>query len=95
MRARRKLGQLLAEVERATHPGKGKVASASLTSLLKQLALPRQTAMEAERIGRLPDRKPSAQAKAMLRARSTAVRNLGSGIAHLLRARSARFLSTS
>ena len=39
---------------RAVHPGKGKVASAGLTSLLARLELDRQTAMEAQRIGTLP-----------------------------------------
>jgi len=55
MKARWKLGAALAKVERATHPGKGKVASASLTSLLTRLTLDRQTAMEAQRIGTMPD----------------------------------------
>jgi hypothetical protein len=55
MRARWKLGSALAVVERATHPGKGKLASASLTSLLTRLALNRQTALEAQRIAALPD----------------------------------------
>jgi N6-adenosine-specific RNA methylase IME4 len=54
IRARWKLGRLLAQIERAKHPGKGKVASASLTSLLKQIGLDRQTAMESQRIGAMP-----------------------------------------
>jgi hypothetical protein len=55
MRARWKLGQLLAEIDRATHPGKGKVMLSGLTSLLKRLGLTRPTALAAERIGSLPD----------------------------------------
>jgi hypothetical protein len=55
MIARWKLGRALAQVERATHPGKGKVASGGLTSLLVRLALDRQTSMEAQRIGCMPD----------------------------------------
>jgi N6-adenosine-specific RNA methylase IME4 len=54
LRARWKLGHLLAKVERAKHPGKGKLASAGLTSLLAQVALDKQTALEAQRIGALP-----------------------------------------
>ena len=55
MAARWKLGGALAQAERAKHPGKGKVASASLTSLLTRITLDRQTAMEAQRIGTMPD----------------------------------------
>lgn len=55
MRARWKLGRLLAEVERATHPGKGKVALTSLTSLLAELDLTPPTALAAQRIGTLPE----------------------------------------
>jgi N6-adenosine-specific RNA methylase IME4 len=55
MRARWRLGRVLMEVERASHPGKGKVASSSLTSLLRALELTKQTAQAAQRIGSLPD----------------------------------------
>jgi N6-adenosine-specific RNA methylase IME4 len=54
LRARWRLGQLLAKVERAKAPGKGKMASASLTSLLGHLRLDKQTAVDAQRIGTLP-----------------------------------------
>jgi hypothetical protein len=55
MQARWKLGGLLAKVDRATAPGKGKMASVGLTSLLRSLELDRQTALEAQRIGALPE----------------------------------------
>jgi hypothetical protein len=58
MVSRWKMGRALAKVERATHPGKGKAASASLTSLLTRLVLDRQTAMEAQCLGALPDECP-------------------------------------
>lgn len=54
MLARWKLGRALKEVQRAVHPGKGKVALTSLTSLLMKLSLTRPTALEAQRIGALP-----------------------------------------
>ncbi len=55
LRARWKLGRLLAKAER-THPGpRGKTdKSAGLTQLLVRLELDRQTALEAQRIGTLP-----------------------------------------
>jgi N6-adenosine-specific RNA methylase IME4 len=55
MTARWKLGRALAMVERAAHPGKGKVASSGLTSLLQSLDLTKQTAQAAQRIGAMPD----------------------------------------
>lgn len=60
VRARWKLGQMLAEVERAPAPGKGKMTSTGLTSLLKRLDLTKQTAMKAQRIGALPEAKLNA-----------------------------------
>jgi hypothetical protein len=47
MRARWKLGRALKAVKRAKHPGKGKLALASLTSLLKKIGLTRPTALAA------------------------------------------------
>jgi hypothetical protein len=55
MQARWKLGGLLARVPRATHPGKGKVALTGLTSLLDKLGLTGPIALQAERIGTLPE----------------------------------------
>jgi hypothetical protein len=52
------LGQLLAEVERGAGPGRGKKVSAELTSFrqfIEQLGLDRQTALEAQRIGKMPE----------------------------------------
>jgi hypothetical protein len=51
LRARWKLGGLLAKVERGG--GRGKV-SAGLKHLLKQVALDKQTALEAQRISAMP-----------------------------------------
>jgi hypothetical protein len=58
MRARWKLGRLLAAMERAPGPGRGKKMSALLTSFrdfLGKLRLDRQTALVAQRIGALPE----------------------------------------
>lgn len=55
IRARWKFGRLLVKVERASAPGKGKMASSSLTSFLERLGTTRQTALEAQRIGTLPE----------------------------------------
>jgi hypothetical protein len=55
MAARWKLGRALAKVERATAPGKGKMALTSLTSLLQKLSLTKPIALEAQRIGCMPD----------------------------------------
>ena len=55
VRARWKVGCLLAKVERATGPGRGiKKASAGLTSLLQRLALDKQTANEARQMSHAP-----------------------------------------
>jgi N6-adenosine-specific RNA methylase IME4 len=58
MRARWKLGQLLAEIERGHGPGRGKKMLSSLTSFrdyLRQIKLTPPTALEAQRIGTLPE----------------------------------------
>jgi N6-adenosine-specific RNA methylase IME4 len=55
MWARWKLGQLLAKVDRATAPGKGKMALGSLTSFLQKIGLSKPVALEAQRIGTMPD----------------------------------------
>jgi len=55
MWARWKLGQALAGMERGKAPGKGKMASTSLTAFLARIKLTKQTAMAAQRIGTLPD----------------------------------------
>ena len=58
MRARWKLGQALANVEREAGPGRGKKISSGLKSFmtfLKSLGTTPQTAMAAQRIGTLPE----------------------------------------
>src|SRR5262245_23683804 len=58
MRGRWKLGKLLEKIDRAHGPGRGKKMSAALTSFrasLGSLTLDRQTALEAQRIGHLPE----------------------------------------
>jgi N6-adenosine-specific RNA methylase IME4 len=58
MRARWKLGRLLAEVERGAGPGRGKKVSHAGTSFrayLDELKLNKNRAQEAQRIGTLPD----------------------------------------
>lgn len=60
IRARHKLGQLLAKFLRGTGPGRGKKMSHGETSFrayLKQLELDKTRAMEAQRIGTMPDAK--------------------------------------
>jgi hypothetical protein len=60
MRARWKLGGALAQVERAP-VGRGKKALTGLTNLLGRLGLSKPTAMEAQRIGTMPDEELSAR----------------------------------
>jgi hypothetical protein len=57
MRARWKLGRLLAAVYRAPGPGRGKMSQAvtSFRSMLGKLGLDRMTAVRAQRIGALPE----------------------------------------
>jgi hypothetical protein len=58
MRARWKLGQLLAVVERGAGPGRGKKvvqAGPSFIAYLKTLDLPKTDALRAQRIGLLPE----------------------------------------
>ena len=58
MRARHKLGQLLAAVERGAGPGRGKKnhqAGDSFKALLAALQLPFTDAQRAQRIGLLPE----------------------------------------
>lgn len=60
IRARWKLGRLLREIERGAGPGRGKKVSVGLTSfrdLLRQIGLDRQTALESQRIGTMPEPK--------------------------------------
>jgi hypothetical protein len=56
MRARWKLGQLLARVERGSGPGRGKVGAdrPSFIAYLEELKLKGTVAKEAQRIGALP-----------------------------------------
>lgn len=54
IRARWKLGRMLAKIERAKHPGKGKLASSGFTSVLGKLGLTKQTAVAVQRVGALP-----------------------------------------
>jgi hypothetical protein len=55
MLARWKLGRALAKMERATAPGKGKMALNSLTSFLDNIGLTKPTTLSAQRIGALPE----------------------------------------
>src|SRR5215831_15852377 len=58
MRARWKLGQVLAELERGHGPGRGKKAatgSPSFLGVISKLNLVKRTAQEAQRIGALPE----------------------------------------
>lgn len=66
MTARWKLGTLLARVERKAGPGRGKKVLTSLTSfraLLKKLELTTPIAMEAQRIGAMPEKELRAELK--------------------------------
>jgi len=61
MWARWKLGRALDKVERGKRgPKEEGVSSPSLTKLLKALDLSKQTALEAHRIGTLPEKEPNA-----------------------------------
>ena len=58
MPARPMEARAMAEVERGAGPGRGKKVSAELTSFrqfIEQLGLDRQTALEAQRIGKMPE----------------------------------------
>jgi N6-adenosine-specific RNA methylase IME4 len=59
MRARWKLGRALKAVERTAGPGRGKVEKtlSGFTSFLKDLGLTKPTALEAQRIGAMPEDK--------------------------------------
>jgi N6-adenosine-specific RNA methylase IME4 len=70
MRARWRLGQLLAEIERGAGPGRGKKEGAprpSFRSYIREIGLAETAAKEAQRIAALPE---SDLAKALARARA-------------------------
>jgi hypothetical protein len=61
MRARWRLGALLTSVERGAGPGRGKMIGhrSSFLTILRDLELPKTTALEAQRIGALKRRLPT------------------------------------